>query len=130
MAHNESVYVFINRRGNQMKLTLPKNQVGKAFAYSQTRWDNLSAYLYDGNLQIDIRMLESIPTQTVLPLSMSMRRRCHLDEGRGRVTSSESTTQMGRTRVVWLFQSNGATFKSYTIIQKKLFQTLKVCLPH
>ncbi|MGL4584513.1 MAG: IS66 family transposase, partial [Flavobacterium sp.] len=33
----------------QIKLTLPKSQIGKAFAYSQTRWDNLSAYLYDGN---------------------------------------------------------------------------------
>ncbi|MVX37200.1 IS66 family transposase, partial [Myroides sp. LoEW2-1] len=32
-------YMFI-----QMKLTLPKSQIGKAFAYSQTRWDNLSAY--------------------------------------------------------------------------------------
>ncbi|SHM20474.1 hypothetical protein [Myroides odoratimimus] len=29
-----------------------------------------------------------------------------------------------------LFRSNGATLKSHTIIQKKLFQTLKVCLPH
>ncbi|MVX35146.1 IS66 family transposase, partial [Myroides sp. LoEW2-1] len=36
-------YMFV-----QMKLVLPKSQIGKAFAYSQTRWDNLSAYLYDG----------------------------------------------------------------------------------
>lgn len=43
----------------QMKLTLPKSQIGKAFAYSQTRWDNLSAYLYDGNLQIDNNLVEN-----------------------------------------------------------------------
>ncbi|MGL5275936.1 IS66 family transposase [Myroides sp.] len=43
----------------QMKLTLPKSQIGKAFAYSQTRWDNLSAYLYNGNLQIDNNLVEN-----------------------------------------------------------------------
>lgn len=43
----------------QMKLTLPKSQIGKALAYSQTRWDNLSAYLYDGNLQIDNNLVEN-----------------------------------------------------------------------
>jgi hypothetical protein len=43
----------------QMKLTLPKSQIGKAFAYSQSRWDNLSAYLYDGNLQIDNNLIEN-----------------------------------------------------------------------
>lgn len=47
-------YMFV-----QMKLTLPKSQIGKAFAYSQTRWDNLSAYLYDGNLQIDNNLVEN-----------------------------------------------------------------------
>ncbi len=47
-------YVF-----TQMKLTLPKSQIGKALAYSQTRWDNLSAYLYDGNLQIDNNLVEN-----------------------------------------------------------------------
>ncbi|MCA4807514.1 MULTISPECIES: IS66 family transposase [Myroides] len=44
----------------QMKLTLPKSQIGKAFAYSQTRWDNLSAYLYNGNLQIDNNLVENV----------------------------------------------------------------------
>lgn len=44
----------------QMKLVLPKSQIGKAFAYSQTRWDNLSAYLYDGNLQIDNNLVENV----------------------------------------------------------------------
>ncbi|MDM1328847.1 IS66 family transposase [Myroides odoratimimus] len=48
-------YMFI-----QMKLTLPKSQIGKAFTYSQTRWDNLSAYLYDGNLQIDNNLIENV----------------------------------------------------------------------
>jgi transposase/uncharacterized coiled-coil protein SlyX len=44
----------------QMKLTLPKSQIGKALAYSQSRWDNLSAYLYDGNLQIDNNLVENV----------------------------------------------------------------------
>ncbi|MDM1465432.1 IS66 family transposase, partial [Myroides odoratimimus] len=48
-------YMFI-----QMKLTLPKSQIGKALAYSQTRWDNLSAYLYNGNLQIDNNLVENV----------------------------------------------------------------------
>ena len=43
----------------QMKLTLPKSQIGKAFAYSQSRWDNLSAYLYNGNLKIDNNEIEN-----------------------------------------------------------------------
>ena len=43
----------------QINLTLPKSQIGKAFAYSQSRWDNLSAYLYDGNLQIDNNLIEN-----------------------------------------------------------------------
>jgi transposase len=43
----------------QMKLTLPKSQIGKALAYSQNRWDNLSAYLYDGNLKIDNNEIEN-----------------------------------------------------------------------
>jgi len=42
----------------QMKLVLPKSQIAKAFAYSQTRWDNLSVYLYDGNLQIDNNLVK------------------------------------------------------------------------
>lgn len=37
----------------QIKLNLPKSQIGKALVYSQSRWDKLSAYLTDGNLQID-----------------------------------------------------------------------------
>lgn len=60
---NESLPI-INELGKwmvaQMKLTLPKSQIGKALAYSQTRWDNLSAYLYDGNLQIDNNLVENV----------------------------------------------------------------------
>lgn len=44
----------------QMRLTLPKSLIGHALAYSQTRWDNLSAYLYDGNLQIDNNLVENV----------------------------------------------------------------------
>src|SRR5690606_18808809 len=44
----------------QINLTLPKSQIGKAFTYSQTRWDNLSTYLYDGNLQIDNNLVENV----------------------------------------------------------------------
>lgn len=43
----------------QIKLTLPKSQIGKAFAYTQSRWDNLNAYLYNGNLQIDNNLVEN-----------------------------------------------------------------------
>lgn len=38
---------------------LPKSQMGKAFAYSLNRWDELSAYLYDGILEIDNNLVEN-----------------------------------------------------------------------
>lgn len=44
----------------QIKVTLPKSQIGKALAYSRSRWDNLSAYLTDGNLQIDNNLVENV----------------------------------------------------------------------
>src|SRR5690554_7837652 len=44
----------------QIKNTLPKSQIGKALAYSQSRWDKLSAYLMDGNLQIDNNLVENV----------------------------------------------------------------------
>lgn len=47
-------YIFANR-----KLVLPKSQIGKAFAYTETRWDNLSNYLQDGNLCIDNNPIEN-----------------------------------------------------------------------
>lgn len=44
---------------NEIKNTLPKSQIGKAMAYAYARWDALSAYLYDGNLQIDNNLIEN-----------------------------------------------------------------------
>lgn len=44
----------------QIKLTLPKSQIGKALAYSKSRWDKLSAYLTDGNLQTDNNLVENV----------------------------------------------------------------------
>ena len=53
----------INQMGKwifeQIKNTLPKSQIGKAMAYAYARWDALSAYLYDGNLQIDNNLVEN-----------------------------------------------------------------------
>jgi transposase len=42
----------------QLKATLPKSLIGKALAYSVSRWDALCAYLYDGNLFIDNNQIE------------------------------------------------------------------------
>ena len=53
----------INKLGKwifeEIKNTLPKSQIGKAMAYAYARWDALSAYLYDGNLQIDNNLVEN-----------------------------------------------------------------------
>ena len=43
----------------EIKSTLPKSQIGKAMAYAYGRWDALSAYLYDGNLEIDNNLVEN-----------------------------------------------------------------------
>ncbi len=43
----------------QIKIVLPKSQIGKAMAYANARWDALSAYLYDGALQIDNNQVEN-----------------------------------------------------------------------
>ena len=43
----------------EIKNTLPKSRIGKAMAYALARWDALSAYLYDGNLQIDNNLVEN-----------------------------------------------------------------------
>jgi transposase len=43
----------------EIKNTLPKSQIGKAMAYAYARWDALSAYLNDGNLQIDNNLVEN-----------------------------------------------------------------------
>ena len=39
---------------------LPKSQIAKAFRYSLDRWDELSAYLYDGILEIDNNLVENV----------------------------------------------------------------------
>lgn len=44
---------------SEIEKTLPKSQIGKAMYYSQQRWDSLSAYLYDGMLQIDNNLVEN-----------------------------------------------------------------------
>src|SRR5690606_33052030 len=53
----------INKMGKwifqEIKNTLPKSQIGKAMAYAFARWDALSAYLKDGNLQIDNNLVEN-----------------------------------------------------------------------
>ena len=43
----------------EIKITLPKSQIGKAMTYAYARWDALSAYLYDGSLQIDNNLVEN-----------------------------------------------------------------------
>ena len=43
----------------EIKTTLPKSPIGKAMRYSQDRWDALSAYLYDGVLEIDNNLVEN-----------------------------------------------------------------------
>lgn len=43
----------------EAKSTLPKSQIGKAMKYSMERWDALSAYLYDGILEIDNNLVEN-----------------------------------------------------------------------
>lgn len=42
-----------------LKEVLPKSPIGKAFQYNIPRWDNLIAYLYDGNLEIDNNLAEN-----------------------------------------------------------------------
>lgn len=46
---------------NQLKdyHILPKSPIGKAIRYSLDRWDQLSAYLYDGSLEIDNNLIEN-----------------------------------------------------------------------
>ncbi len=41
------------------KKVLPKSQIGKAMMYALSRWDALSAYLYDGTLEIDNNLIEN-----------------------------------------------------------------------
>jgi transposase len=41
------------------KTVLPKSPMSKALQYSIARWDNLLAYLHDGNLEIDNNLVEN-----------------------------------------------------------------------
>ena len=50
----------------EIKITVPKSQIGKAMTYAYARWDALSAYLYDGSLQIDNNLVEN----TIRPVSL------------------------------------------------------------
>jgi transposase len=43
----------------EVKNTLPKSSIGIALRYSMARWDALSAYLYDGILEIDNNLVEN-----------------------------------------------------------------------
>lgn len=59
----EKALPIINALGKwnsqQVKLTLPKSQIGKAMRYSVERWEALSVYLYDGILEIDNNLVEN-----------------------------------------------------------------------
>lgn len=44
---------------NTLKEVLPKSPIGTALQYCIPRWDNLTAYLYDGNLEIDNNLAEN-----------------------------------------------------------------------
>lgn len=61
---------IINEMGKWLsqdtKNVLPKSQIKKAMAYTSERWDALSAYLYDGNLQIDNNLIENTIRPTAL----------------------------------------------------------------
>ena len=54
---------LLNELGKWMAATLkdvlPKSPLGTALQYSIPRWDNLTAYLYDGNLEIDNNLAEN-----------------------------------------------------------------------
>lgn len=54
---------IINEMGKwifeEIKNTMPKSQIGKAMTYAYARWDMLSEYLRDGNLQIDNNLIEN-----------------------------------------------------------------------
>lgn len=43
----------------EVKQTDPKNKIGMAMKYTMNRWDALSAYLYDGILEIDNNLVEN-----------------------------------------------------------------------
>ena len=54
---------IINEMGKwiaeQNPKVLPQSAIGKAFRYTIERWDEMSNYLYNGNLQIDNNLIEN-----------------------------------------------------------------------
>lgn len=57
---------------------LPKSPIGKAFGYSLSRWDKLSTYLYDGNLEIDNNLIEN----AIRPIVSSPQKYYDLEAGK------------------------------------------------
>jgi transposase len=43
----------------EVKIALPRSPMGKALNYTIQRWNNLLAYLHDGNLEIDNNLVEN-----------------------------------------------------------------------
>lgn len=57
--HSINIHTFGKWIAGELKHVLPKSQIGKAMIYSYKRWDNLSAYLNDGQLEIDNNLIEN-----------------------------------------------------------------------
>jgi hypothetical protein len=59
----EQALPIINEMGKwiveQNSKVLPKSALGKAFSYTIERWDEMSNYLYNGNIQIDNNLIEN-----------------------------------------------------------------------
>jgi transposase len=59
---NDALPIF-NALGKWMveenKKVLPKSKIGQAFQYAINRWDSLSNYFMDGNLEIDNNLIEN-----------------------------------------------------------------------
>jgi len=59
----EASLPVINQLGKwihaEAKMVLPKSRIGKAMRYTMNRWDALSAYMYDGCLEIDNNLVEN-----------------------------------------------------------------------
>lgn len=53
------INAFAKWMTEENKRVLPKSKIATAFRYSSERWDELSAYLYDGILEIDNNLIEN-----------------------------------------------------------------------
>jgi hypothetical protein len=49
----------VDDRRDQERQGAPEKPIGKALPYSINRWDELTAYLYDGTLEIDNNLVEN-----------------------------------------------------------------------